>query len=58
MLKDQSIAVTGAQGGIGRAIAEMFIANGAKVAISDRQAPKQTASELGVSGFALSLIHI
>ena len=52
MLKDQSIAVTGAQGGIGRAIAEMFIANGAKVAISDRQAPKQTASELGVSGFA------
>ena len=35
MYSGQSIAITGAAGGIGRAMAEKFIAEGAKVAISD-----------------------
>lgn len=35
MFKNQSVAITGAAGGIGRAIAERFIAAGAHVAISD-----------------------
>ena len=52
MFKDQSIAVTGATSGIGRAIAEMFIANGAKVAISDLKAPDKTAAEIGAIAFA------
>ncbi len=52
MFKDQSIAITGASGGIGRAIAEMFIAQGAKVAISDREAPMATAKEIGATAFA------
>jgi len=51
MFKNQSIAVTGASGGIGRAIAEMFIANGAKVAISDRESPAETAAEIGAASF-------
>jgi len=52
MFKNQSIAVTGASGGIGRAIAEMFIAEGAKVAISDLQTPSKTAAEIGAVAFA------
>lgn len=51
MFKNQSIAVTGANGGIGKAIAEMFVKNGAKVAISDLKSPTQTASEIGASAF-------
>lgn len=51
MFKDQSIAITGANGGIGRAIAEMFIAQGAKVAISDLQTPSKTAAEIGAIAF-------
>lgn len=52
MLKDKSVAVTGAAGGIGRAIAEMFIQQGAKVAISDLQAPSSVASEIGAKAYA------
>ncbi len=52
MFKDQSIAITGASGGIGRAIAEMFIAGSAKVAISDLQTPSKTAAEIGAVAFA------
>ena len=52
MFENQSIAVTGANGGIGRAIAEMFISNGAKVAISDLQSPTNTAEEIGAIAFA------
>ena len=52
MFKDQSIAITGASGGIGRAIAEMFIAQGANVAISDLQTPTKTAAEIGAIAFA------
>ena len=52
MFKNQSIAITGASGGIGRAIAEMFIAQGAKVAISDLKTPTKTAAEIGAIAFA------
>ncbi len=52
MFKNQSIAVTGANGGIGRAVAEMFISNGAKVAISDLEVPSKTAKQIGAAGFA------
>lgn len=54
MFEGQSIAVTGAgtPGGIGRAIADMFIAGGAKVAICDLTAPEALAKEIGASAFA------
>ncbi len=52
MFKGQSVAITGATGGIGRAVAEMFIAGGAKVAVSDLKAPKATADEIGAIAFA------
>ena len=52
MFKDQSVAITGASGGIGRAIAEMFIAQGAQVAISDLQTPTKTGAEIGAIAFA------
>lgn len=57
MFKDQSVAVTGANGGIGRAIAEMFIAQGAKVAISDLKTPSETAAEIGAIAFACDVSH-
>ncbi len=52
MFKDQSIAITGANGGIGKAIAEMFITQGAKVAISDLKTPDDTAAEIGAIAFS------
>ena len=52
MFDNQSVAITGASGGIGRAIAEMFIAQGAKVAICDLKAPDATASEIGAISVA------
>ena len=57
MFKNQSIAITGASGGIGRAIAEMFIAQGAKVAISDREAPDATAEEIGALSIACDVTN-
>ncbi|MEP1231413.1 MAG: SDR family oxidoreductase [Litorimonas sp.] len=51
MYKNKSIAVTGASSGIGRAIAQMFIEQGAKVAISDLKSPDKTASEIGAYAF-------
>jgi len=51
MFENQIVAVTGAAGGIGRAIAEMFIAQGAKVAISDRRRPDVTAQEIGAKAY-------
>lgn len=52
MFDNQIIAITGASGGIGRAVAEMFISQGAKVAISDREAPTATANEIGAKAYA------
>lgn len=51
MFKDQIVCITGASGGIGRGIAEMFISEGAKVAISDLSAPVDTALEIGAFAF-------
>lgn len=54
MFENLSVAVTGAgtPGGIGRAIADMFIANGAKVAICDLKAPDALGKEIGAAAFA------
>lgn len=57
MFKDQHVAVTGAAGAIGRAIAEMFIAGGAKVSICDLQDPSEVANEIGASGFTCDVSH-
>ena len=53
MYSGQSIAITGAAGGIGRAMAEQFIASGAKVAISDinEELVEKTAAEIGATAF-------
>ncbi|MGJ8563285.1 MAG: SDR family NAD(P)-dependent oxidoreductase [Alphaproteobacteria bacterium] len=57
MFKNQNIAVTGAgtPGGIGRAIADMFIAGGANVMISDLEAPMELAEEIGATAFACNV---
>ena len=57
MISGQSIAITGAAGGIGRAIAEKCIAAGAKVAISDinEDLVRQTAKEIGASAFVCNV---
>jgi len=44
------VAVTGAAGGIGRAFADMFLAEGAKVSISDLNMP-ETSGQDNLSGF-------
>jgi len=53
MYTGQSIAITGAAGGIGRSMAERFIAEGAKVAISDinTELVEKTAKEIGATAF-------
>jgi NAD(P)-dependent dehydrogenase (short-subunit alcohol dehydrogenase family) len=52
MFKNKIVAVTGASGGIGRGVAEMFIAEGAAVAISDLSKPDATALEIVATAFA------
>ncbi len=51
MFKDKAILITGASGGIGKAIAEKFAEGGAKVALNDiaqaEENLKKTAEELG-----------
>ena len=51
MFKNKTVAVTGASGGIGRAIGEMFAQNGAKVALSDLSAPTDAAAALGANAY-------
>lgn len=57
MVSGQSIAITGAAGGIGRAIAEKCIAEGAKVAISDINAElvHKTGKEIGAASFVCNV---
>lgn len=58
MVFGKSIAITGAAGGIGRAIAEKCIAEGAKVAISDinEELVLQTAKEIGAVSFVCNVV--
>lgn len=50
MFKNKHIALTGAAGGIGRAIAQMFIAEGGCVTISDVQDVTTCARQIGALG--------
>ncbi|MCX7560487.1 L-iditol 2-dehydrogenase [Sulfitobacter sp. F26204] len=56
-LDGKSALITGAARGIGRGFAEGFIAQGATVAIADKNltAAEQTASELGAGAYAVNL---
>ncbi|NNE58390.1 MAG: SDR family oxidoreductase [Hellea sp.] len=47
----EHVAVTGAAGGIGRAFADMFLAEGAKVSISDLSAP-ECAGQDNLNGYS------
>ena len=47
MFADKTVAITGASGGIGRAIGHMFAAHGARVAVSDLSPPTEAAEALG-----------
>ena len=51
MFKNKVVCITGASGGIGRGLAEMFVSEGAIVAISDLAAPKATASAIGAQAY-------
>ena len=51
MFENKVICITGASGGIGRGLAEMFVAEGANVAISDLKRPDKTASDIGAQPF-------
>ncbi|WP_166016127.1 L-iditol 2-dehydrogenase [Chelativorans multitrophicus] len=56
-LKDKSALITGAARGIGRAFAEAYIREGARVAIGDInvEAANRTARELGAQAYAVEL---
>ncbi len=51
MFKNKIVAVTGASGGIGRAIGEMFAGQGAKVALSDLSPPVKAAEASGSKAY-------
>lgn len=52
MFDNKIVAVTGATGGIGRAIGAMFAKNGAKVALSDLSPPNEAAEAIGGKAYA------
>jgi 3-hydroxybutyrate dehydrogenase len=56
-LKNKVVLITGAAGGIGRAMAKRFVAEGARVAIADLNAEqaKVTAAELGGQTLAIAM---
>ncbi len=56
-LKDKVAVITGAARGIGKAIAERYVKEGAKVVIADlnEQGAKAAASELGPNVVGLKL---
>ena len=51
MFEDKVVAVTGASGGIGRAIGEMFARHGATVALSDLSPPTEAAASVGTKAY-------
>ncbi len=51
MFENKIVAITGASGGIGRAIGDMFAANGAKVALSDLSPPTEAAEAVGTKPY-------
>lgn len=51
MFENKIVAITGASGGIGRAIGEMFAQNGAKVALSDLSPPQEAAADIGGNAY-------
>ena len=57
LLEDRKIAIIGGTRGIGRAMAEKFVAEGAKVVITGRSKDKavNAANEIGCSSYALDI---
>lgn len=52
MFKSKTVAITGATGGIGRAIGDMFAKEGAQVALSDLSPPNEAAEAMGGKAYA------
>jgi len=53
-LAERHVIVTGAAGGIGSALARRFHADGARVTLADRDAPRSLAEELGQRTLAVA----